>query len=350
MMGGVEPAGDPEPLERPQEERPPPSPPPRTPAAPEPPPPVAADPVFDTQNILWHFGALSAVIAAVVVIGQVHHSARGFWMLLVSLAFLAAYGAGAAALLRAHRPVPGGIVAATGVSFVPLAGEGFERLIGVWGGGGGGAVYSSQGVSVNAGAVVVTSFDGHEFALALATAVAGLVVYALVRYAFVFAWVAVATLFAVELLLPVVVSHPNGADRADTLVVAGLAFLAIGLYADLLHSRRVAFWWHLLGLAIITSAFVYHTIAHSSPGWVFVLIAGLLALLSAAPLRRASWALFGLLGSWAPIVHYASDWFGSLGTAFALFVIGCSILAAGLAVQRAGDSWSGLLARRAQHA
>jgi hypothetical protein len=333
MMSNVEPAGDP------------PAPPPPEPAA------HSADlPAFDTQNILWHFGGLSAVVAGVVVVGEVHHSARGFWMLLVSLAFLAAFVVGAAALLRTDRRVPGGILAAAAVSFVPLAGEGFERLIGVWGQAGGTAVYSSAGVTVNAGAVVVDRFDGHEFALAVATAVAGLIVYALVRYAFVFAWIVGATLAAVELLLPVVVSHPNGADRADTLLLAGLAFVGSGLYADLLHARRVAFWWHLAGLAMITGAFVYDTIAHSSPGWIFVLGAGLVALVCAAPLRRATWALFGLLGTWAPIVHYSSTWFGSLGTAFALFVIGLSILAAGLAVERAGDSVAGLLRGRARHA
>jgi hypothetical protein len=205
-------------------------------------------------------------------------------------------------------------------------------------------------VTVNAGAVVVDRFNGHEFALALATAVAGLIVYALARYAFVFAWIVVATLTAVELLMPVVVSHPNGADRANTLLVAGLAFVGIGLYADLLHARRVAFWWHLIGLAMIAAAFVYHTVVHSSPGWIFMLGAGLTMLAFAAPLHRATWALFGLLGTWAPIVHYSSNWFGSLGTAFALFVIGLSILAAGFAVQRAGDSWVGLLARRTRHA
>ena len=324
----------------------------------DPPPPLplpapaaqsAALPVFDTQNILWHFGALSAAVAGIAVVGQVHHSARGFWVLLVSLAFLAAFAAAAAGLLRADRRVPGGILAATAISFVPLAGEGFERLIGVWGPAGGTAVYSSGGVSVNAGAVVVDSFDGHEFALALATAAAGLVVYALVRYAFVFAWVVVATLSAVELLLPVVVSHPNGADRANTLLLAGLVFVGIGLYADLLHARRVGFWWHLVGLAMITAAFVYDTIVHHSPGWILMLSAGLAALVFAAPLHRATWALFGLLGTWAPIVHYSSTWFGGLGTAFALFVIGLSILAAGLAVQRAGDSWAGLLTRRVRH-
>jgi hypothetical protein len=132
-MGDAEPAGEPP-------APPPPAPPPPAPAA-----PTADLPVFDTPNILWHFGALSAAVAGIAVIGEVHHSARGFWVLLVSLAFLAAFAIAAAALLRTDRGIPGGILAATAVSFVPLAGEGFERLIGVWGQPGGTATYSTGG-------------------------------------------------------------------------------------------------------------------------------------------------------------------------------------------------------------
>ena len=361
----AEPPGSPEPHESPGPPAPseppePPTPPvpPVPPAPPEVPPPDAHgpdDPVFDTQNILWHFGALSATVAALVFVGQVHSSARGFWVLLVSLVFVGAYAGGAALLLRAGRRIPGGIVAAAAVSFVPLTGEAFERLsprarLEPW--------RRDPGVLVGRGDGRFRG--GHReqvrrtdmFALAVATACGRLqlIVYALVRYAFVFAWVAVATLFAAELLLPLVVSRPGTSDRADTLLATGLVFLGVGLYADLVHARRIAFWWHLVGLMAITGAFVYHLTVASSPGWVVALIAGVAALALAAPMHRATWALFGLLGMWAPIVHYSARWFGNLGTAFALFVIGLSILGAGLAVQRAGDSWAAALARRARHA
>src|SRR5438132_189485 len=54
------------------------------------PAPVREQPAFDTPNILWFFGAFTAAGASDAVIAQVHHSARGVWILLVSLAFLAA--------------------------------------------------------------------------------------------------------------------------------------------------------------------------------------------------------------------------------------------------------------------
>ena len=48
-------------------------------------------PAFDTPNILWFFGAFTAAAACDAVISQVHPGARGVWILLVSLAFLAAF-------------------------------------------------------------------------------------------------------------------------------------------------------------------------------------------------------------------------------------------------------------------
>ncbi|HEY4346498.1 MAG TPA: hypothetical protein VGM80_02840 [Gaiellaceae bacterium] len=322
-------------------------------------PAVEEVPVFDTPNILWHFGALSATGAGVAMVSDVHSSARGFWILLVALVFLAVYAVVSIVLLRTGRGIPGGILAAAGVSFVPLAVVGFERLIGVYGGNHIAAVdsFPDSGTStspIGFGGVNVDPsqvsgrFQGHEFAIAVATVAAGLVVYALVRYAFVFAWIAVATLVAVELLLPLFVSHPGGSDRAGSFLAAGIVFVAIGLYADLVHARRVAFWWHLVGLMSITGAFAYDLVAANSPGWVFALLAGAVAIAFAAPLRRSTWAIFGLLGTWATFVHYSGRWFGNLGTAFALCVIGLAIVAIGLAIQHAGSSWAGALGRRAR--
>jgi hypothetical protein len=285
--------------------------------------------VLDSRNILWHFGALSATGAAVAVVASVHPSARGFWILLVSLVFLGAYAAGSVALLRLGERIPGGVVASTAVSFVPVAAVGFERLIGVWSG----SPRSAEATfGVDPSTVVVHRFNGHEFAVAVATAIAGLVVYAIVRYAFVFAWVAVAALAAVQFFLPAVDGSPRGVERSGTLLVTGLVFVAIGLYADLVRGRREAFWWHLVGLLAITGGFAYNVVFRESPGWVIALLAGVVALAGAVPLRRATWALFGLLGLWAPVVHYTAAWFGNLGTAFALFVVGLLILGAGLVV------------------
>src|SRR5260221_1193331 len=96
------------------------------------PAPVRERPAFDTPNILWFFGAFTAAGASDAVIAQVHHSARGLWILLVSLAFLAAFALLSAVLLQRSWWVPGGVLTAMAVTFVVPAGVGFERLIGVW--------------------------------------------------------------------------------------------------------------------------------------------------------------------------------------------------------------------------
>jgi hypothetical protein len=314
---------------------------------------TAAVPVLDAQNILWYFGALAGTVACVAIVGQIHDSARGAWILLASLVFLAIYAAASFVLLREGWIIPAGVIAATAVSFVPLGGAAFERLVGV--GGKSGIV---SGTSAVVGDTVFQegesptgstfqAFHWHSFVLALATVAAGLLVYSLVRYAYVFAWVAIAALIGTQILLPAFQSHPAADEQVDALLVAGLGFVAIGLYADLAHhARRVAFWWHLVGLWSVAVALSYHTADHSSPGWIFVVLAGLAALAIAAPLERATFAFFGLLGVYAPFVHYGDHWFGNLGLAFTLAVVGFSILAAGLAIQQSGSRWVGILARR----
>jgi hypothetical protein len=295
---------------------------------------AAARPVFDTPNILWYFGTLTATAASVTVIGDVHGSARGAWILLVSLAFLGAYALLSAALLHAGLTIPGGVVAATAVTFVPVATGGFERLIGVWRNPNGPGPFQE--------------FEGPDLVLVLATVVGGVVAYALVRYGFVFAYIAIATFLSTQLLVPIFVSQPTPSDHATAVLIVGVGFLGVGIFADLNHSRWTAFWWHIVGLVTMTVGLAYHAFSHTSFGWVLILIVGVLVLALAAPLHRATWGLFGVAGTYAPVVHYTDKWFGNLGTAFALAVVGFGLVGIGIAIQRAGDSWTGVLARRAR--
>ena len=294
----------------------------------------SARPVFDTPNILWFFGALTAAAAGVTVIGSVHSTARGLWILLASLGFIAAYAVVSAALLQSGWEIPGGLVAATAVTFVPVAAGAVERLIGVW--------------RNPSGPGPFQEFEGPDVVLVAVTAVAGLVVYALVRFPFVFAYVAGATFITAQLLVPIVVSQPSLSDHATAVLVVGVALLAVGIFSDLRNSRRTAFWWHIVGLVTMTVGLAYHAFSHTSLGWVLILIVGAIVLVLAAPLHRATWGLFGVAGTYAPIAHYADKWFGNLGTAFALAAVGFALLGIGIAIQRAGDSWTGLLARRAR--
>jgi hypothetical protein len=290
-------------------------------------------PVLDPPNVLWYFGALAGTAACVAVLGQVPTSARGTWVLLVSLAFLAAYAALSFGLLRAGWLIPGGVVAATAVSFVPIAGAAFEQLIGI----------GSTKVVPDTGTVLgntesppgapVEVFHGRSFALVVLTIAAGLIVYWRLRYSFVFAWIAVAAFIGTQILLPLFDSHPSTAAHFDAALGAGIFLVAIGLALDHRRLRREAFWCHVVGLLAVTAAFSYHTTFHSSPGWILALLAGLVALALAVVDRRATFAFFGLLGLYAPLAHYGNDWFGNLGLACALAALGFTILAAGILVQ-----------------
>jgi hypothetical protein len=259
-------------------------------------------PRFDTPNVLWYFGAIATAATSNAVAATVSASSRGVWILLVALAFAAVY-ASLSVLLRLSRWwVPGGLFAAVVVTLVPAAGVGFERLIGVW----------PNGVSETS-VDPFRSFHGSIFALGLATMLAGLIAYALVRFEFVLAVVAGATLATAQFFLPAVDDHPGGDGYATTFIVTGAVLVLIGLLLDSRGRRRTAFWWHVIGLAGVAVGLYYFVASgHDSAGWAAMLATAIVVLGLAAPLGRATWAVYGVVGAYAPLVHYidadASGW------------------------------------------
>jgi hypothetical protein len=209
------------------------------------------------------------------------------------------------------------------VTFVPLAGAAFEKLIGVL-------------PKTPATVGLFQEFDWWFFVLALATIAAGLVAFATVRFHFLFWVVTGATFIAFAQLVPAALDHPSAADDASGLVVIGAVLLAIGIALDLRNARRAAFWWHLDGLVALALGLAYHAFRHSSWGWILILVAGSLLLLLAASLDRATWGIFGVAGFFAPIAHYLDVWLGHLGVAFAVALFGLGLIAIGLAVRRYG--------------
>jgi hypothetical protein len=284
---------------------------------------------FDTPNILWHLGALTASFAGVVVVSRIHPSARGLWILLGALVLLAVFAGVSEVLRRRGWIVPCGVIAATSLIFVPVVVGAFEKLI---------------GVLAQSPTAPVSQFQGSAFVIALATVAAGLGVYWLTRYPFVFAYVTFATLVSIELLTPVVVSNPSPSDNATIALLTGIAFLVVGAAADRRGFRREAFWWHIVGLVAMSVGVGYHAFENTSFGWLLVLIVFAAVLALAVPFRRATWGLFGVVGTYAALAHYAYVWFGTLGTAFSLTLVGLGLVACGLALQRAGDSLPNVLA------
>jgi hypothetical protein len=253
-------------------------------------------PRFDTPNILWFFGAIATASTSNAVVATVHSSSRGVWIFLVALVFAAIYTA-LTVLLRVSRWwVPGGLFAAVVVSLVPAVGVGFERLIGVNPSG-------LNGTSLDP----FREFHGAIFALGLATMVAGLVAFALVRFDLVQATVALATLATTQFFLPAVVTRPNADDHAATLIATGAVLVMIGLLLDTRGQRRAAFWWHVLGLGGVAAGLVYYVGSqHDAGAWAAMLATAIVVLLFAAPLGRATWGVYGVAGAYSPLVHYVA--------------------------------------------
>ena len=293
----------------------------------------APKPEFDAPNILWYFGALVGTLACLGVCDTVGTGARGLWILVAADVFLLAYIELATWLVRTGSIIPGGVIASWSIVFVPVAAGAIERLIGVW--------HPTQIASP------VETFEWRALILSLLLVVAGIVVYRKDRFPFVFAFVAGGALLSAELLVPVFVSHPTLGDDATGLIVFGLVLLVIGILLDLRALRREGFWFHMIGLVVVAAALAYHAFAHTSWGWQLTLLIGVIILALAAPLRRATWVIFGIIGTYVPITHYADSWFGRLGAAVSLAIVGFGFVALGILFRTGEDGWTGLQFGRA---
>ena len=316
--------------------------PPEIPPVPAEPSARAGVPRFDPPNILWYFGAISATAAANTVVGRTGAEHRGLWIFLVALAFLAGAAALCAFVLRLGYWIPAGVLAASAVALVPALVVGFEHLIGVW---------PRQPETTNP----FSGFEGFVFAPAAATVAAGLVAFWLVPFGFVLLPVTVAAALGIQFLVPALVSHPSFGDHMVTLLITGAAFVVIGMLLDARLHRSAAFWWHVVGLFAIGNGLVYYVgVNPLLPGdhsalwaWVAMLVIGAALVVAAFPVGRATWAVFGVAGVYAPALHYIDDASGAWRTPLLAVFVGLALMVAGAILDRVGPSWPHRLARPA---
>ena len=281
------------------------------------------------------FGAIATASTSTAVVAAVHPSGRGVWIFLVALLFMAVYSAAAVELRASRWWVPGGLFAFVVVTLVPAAGYGFERLIGVWP-----SQFASDSVFTN-------TFGGAYFALGLATMVFGLIVFALVRFDFVLAAVTLAALASTQLFLPAVDDHPSSNGHATAFIVTGAVLVLVGLLLDNRGKRRAAFWFHVLGLGAVALGLVYFVGSqHDAGAWVAMLVTGAIVLLLAAPLRRATWAVYGVAGGYAPLVHYIAEGGGRVQIPLILVFVSLAILLLGIVMHRYGAALGARLRAR----
>jgi hypothetical protein len=293
-------------------------------------------PRMDTPNVLWFFGAFATAFATIALIDKIPESHRDVWEFLVAAAFYIAYAAIGLLLVRSAWWIPGSLLVAVAVALMPAVAYGVASLIGTFPKG--------------------PFFDPFQQAswsviiIGLVTMLDALISYALTRFSFLFFTFVVATLLTAQFFLPVIAS-PSSDAHLTTAIVVGAALVVIGLALDLAGRRRDAFWFHVGGFFGVAFGLAYYASGadgNTNRGWVPMCIAGAIVLLAAAPLRRATWAVYGLVGFYAPILHWLTNNLNadSVGYALILLAIGLSIFLLGIALHRYGPLWADRFVRR----
>jgi len=292
---------------------------------------------MDPPNVLWFFGAFATEFAVYELIQTIPDSQSGLWIFVVALGFVLGFALASWLLLRRWWWVPGGLSAALAVGTFPAVAVGFLKLIDVW--------PNDPFFSP------FDEFDGYTFGVGLATAAVGYAVWWLTRFSFVLGVANGAILVSAQLLTPCIDESPSGDKRAATALVIGAVLVVAGVFLDAFGRRREAFWFHVLGLFSVASGLVFFTVEPGGDverGWIPMLIAGALVLIAAAPVRRATWAVYGVLGVYAAIVHYLLEGLNESRWPFALLllVLALLIVALGMAQHRYGRVLAGRFVRR----
>jgi hypothetical protein len=288
---------------------------------------------MDPPNVLWFTGTYAVAGGSYALLGALPESHSSVWIFFAALALLLVYSAVSHRLLREGWWVPGGLAAALAVAMVPAVVVGLLRLIDAW---------SSD--------VPITDFNGSALAVAIVTAVAGLIAYGLTRFSFLFFTVVTAILVAAQ-FLAAAGGSPNGEDRATAALAAGGLIVIAGVFLDAFGRRRDAFWFHALGWFSAAAGLVFLIVEPNGDperGWIPMLIVGTLMVIAAGPIRRATWAVYGVLGYYAPLLHYMDAGLNHNGWVFAvaLLAVGLSIFVFGMLTHHFGGSWGQRFVRR----
>jgi hypothetical protein len=294
-------------------------------------------PRMDPPNVLWFFGAFAIGFAVYELIQSIPDKQSGLWIFLVAVGFLVAFGVSSRVLLRRWWWVPGGLAAALAVATFPAVAVGFLKLIDVW--------------PTEPFFRPFDEFSGYTFGVGLATAAVGYLAWWLTRFSFVLGVANGAILVSAQLLAPCFDESPSGGHRAATALVIGAALVVVGVFLDAFGRRREAFWFHVLGLFSVAAGLVFFTVdpgGDPERGWIPMLIGGVLLLIAAGPVRRATWAVYGVLGLYSPVVHYLIKDLNQSRWPFALFVLALalSIFALGMVLHRYGEVWAERFVRR----
>ena len=298
-------------------------------------PAYPAWPRVDPPDVLWFAGAYAIALASYGLLQTIPETHRSLWILIATLGFLVAYSVGAWLLLRSSWWVPGGLAAALAVAMMPAGSIAFLRVIRVW--------PEHLGNPFE-------DFSGYTLAVAGITALAALVAFALTRFSFLFA-LFVGSILVGSQIVAAANDSPSGDHRATAALIAGALIVIVGVFLDAFGRRRDAFWFHALGWFSIAAGLVFFTFepgGDHNRGWIPMLVLGVLLLIVSGPIRRATWAFYGVLGYYAPLVNYLTDELNESRWTFALalLAVGISIFAFGMVLHRFGPTFAQRFVRR----
>jgi hypothetical protein len=288
---------------------------------------------MDPPNVLWFAGTYAIAFASYALLDALPESHASVWIFVAAIALLLVYTGASHGLLRHGWGVPGGLGAALAVAMVPAIGIGFLRLIDAW---------STE--------MPLTDFNRSAVAVGIVTAIAGLIAYLLTRFSFLLVTVVTAILVTAQ-FLAVARDSTSGQDRAAAALVAGGLLVIVGVFLDAFSRRRDAFWFHALGWFSAAAGLVFFVVepgGDPARGWIPMLVVGTLIVIISGPIRRATWAVYGVLGYYAPLLHYMISGLNERRWTFAaaLLAVGLSIFVVGLVLHRYGKTWAKRFVRR----
>jgi hypothetical protein len=303
-----------------------------------PPAPAERDwPRMDPPNVLWFFGTFAMGFGVYALIETIPDSQDGLWRLVTAVGFFVAFALVSGVLLRRRWWVPGGLAAALAVGTFPAVAVGFLQLITVW--------------PDDPFFRPLNDFSGYWFGVALATAAVGFIAFALTRFPFILGVSIGVVIVASQLFVPCFEEEPSGDDRTTMALVVGAVLVVAGVFLDAFGRRREAFWFHVLGLFAAAAGLIWFTAdpgGEPDHGWVPMLILSALILVVAGPIRRATWAVYGVLGLYAAVVHYLLKNLNENRWPFALLLLalGLGIFVLGVLTHQYGKAWAGRFVRR----
>jgi hypothetical protein len=294
-------------------------------------------PRMDPPNVLWFFGAFAITFAFYGLLSTLPDTHNSLWIFLTAIGFFVGFAVASWFLLELWWWVPGGLAAALAIATFPAVAVGFLQLIDVW----------PQAPFFR----FFDDFSGYPVGVGLATAAVALVAFVPTRFSFILGVAVAAFLISSQLLTPAFESSPTGDDRTTMALIVGALLVIIGVFIDAFGRRRDAFWFHVLGWLSIAAGLVYFTVdpgGDPDRGWIPMLIGGVLVLIVAGPIRRATWAVYGVLGYYAPVVHYLIKGLNEDRWPFALLLLALalSIFALGAMHHRYGKTLADRFVRR----